>query len=326
MDEQLSHTTDDSNRRIEDLLADPAVRARVADAIREEIEAGATRGFWVRVKPVLVGIASGAVTILAFFVPSVQDQWDRFESRRVVSRYAELGKQFLGEAHFALAEEAFQRALDLSDNKRLDVEELRLKARVGRINEDPDWGADNPEEIEESDFLYLLELQPASAQPRERATTLEAYAAFLAPARRWGEAERALQEALRLAPNDPVAWLRLGNVRKDEDRAAEAESAYRKAIELAPRDGRAHYNLGLMLSESGRVAEAEKLFREAAALMPRDAEARLRLGEQLAARGAVREARDAFEQALRLRPEDDEIRKEIERLRQRESAGRGRRP
>jgi len=75
---------------------------------------------------------------------SLQDQWDRYHARQVVQRYVELGRDFMREERYGLAEEAFAKALELSENQRLDIEEERLEARVEQVNADPEWGRRTP--------------------------------------------------------------------------------------------------------------------------------------------------------------------------------------
>ena len=40
--------------------------------------------------PFLAGVGSAAVMVLAFFIPSLQDQWDRYQSRKVIEQYVNL--------------------------------------------------------------------------------------------------------------------------------------------------------------------------------------------------------------------------------------------
>ena len=97
---------------------------------------------------------SGAlIVLLAFLIPSIQDQWNQFQSRRVLQRHVELGREFMREGKYKLAEESFAKAFELSENKRLDIDEERLKAKVQAVNADPDWGAKNLEGLEETEFL-----------------------------------------------------------------------------------------------------------------------------------------------------------------------------
>ena len=133
------------------------------------------------------------------------------------------------ETRYEQAEQAFSKALELSENRRLDIEEERLKARVERVNTDPTWAADNPEGLEESDFLYLLAFQDPKSHAAERAATLTAYGAFLAGARRGRDAERALREATALAPREAGPHVHLGQYAPTASDPGAAEAAYRQA-------------------------------------------------------------------------------------------------
>jgi Flp pilus assembly protein TadD len=278
--------------RIAALLEDPAMRARLAEVLAEEL-AEPPRSLWSRLQPFLAGLVSGVVTVLAFFLPSIQEQWDRYQTRRVIDRYVEIGHTLVGEARYEQAEQAFSKALELSENKRLDIEEERLKARVERVNADPTWAVANPEGLEESDFLYLLAFQDATAHPSERAATLSAYGAFLAGAKRTGDAERALREAISLAPHEAAAHLHLGNSLRERGAAAEAEAEYRKAIAADPGEAHAHYDLGLLLAENGRAAEAADEFRRVVALEPEESDGWRELGAALDSLGRKGEAEEA---------------------------------
>ena len=281
------------------LLEDPALRARLAEVLAEEL-ASRPRSLWSRVQPFLAGLVSGAVTVLAFFLPSLQEQWDRYETRRVIDRYVEIGRTLMAEGRYEQAEQAFSKALELSENKRLDIEEERLKARVERVNAEPTWAAGNPEGLEESDFLYLLAFQDAKGHAAERAATLTAYGAFLAGAGRGLDAERVLREAVGLAPRQAGARLHLGNALRERGAAAEAEAEYRAAIEAEPEEPHARYDLGLLLAETGRPAEAAAEFRRVVALEPEEVDGWRRLGEALDTLGQPAEARAARERARRI--------------------------
>lgn len=74
------------------LLHDPRIRELLADAIEEELDARREPSAWRRVQPWLAGAASASVIVLAFFLPSLQEQWDRMQSRAVVQRYVDLGR------------------------------------------------------------------------------------------------------------------------------------------------------------------------------------------------------------------------------------------
>lgn len=104
-----------------------------------------------------------------------------------------------------------------------------------------------------------------------------------------------LSEVVRLAPEDPKAWLELGRTHLEANRASEAAEALQRAVQLAPRDDEAHYVLGLALQAQGKTDDAAKHFqfredarnaqrnlgnlRERIHRNPKDSEALIELGE-----------------------------------------------
>lgn len=67
--------------------------------------------------------------------------------------------------------------------------------------------------------------------------------------------------ALALDPADPGLWNSIGLVRDALDHPLEAEAAFREAIRLAPDDPLAAGNLAILLLDQSRLAEAEALIR-----------------------------------------------------------------
>ena len=277
---------------LRELLQDHDVREQLVGILAEEIEARREPSPWRRVQPWLAGAASAFVTVLAFFLPSLQDQWDRWQARQVIQRYVELGRDFMHEGRFKIAEETFAKAFELSENRRLDIEEQRLAAKVARVNEDPAWGETNPEGLEESDFLYLLHLQEGrgAGQRFAQALTLNSYGVFLTSEQRFAEAESTFRRSILLDPTNASARVRLGNLLSDRGREREAEASYRLALRLDPGSLSGHYNLGLLLAQAGRAAEAERSLRRAAELAPGDADVLRELAEVLERNGRVQEA------------------------------------
>ena len=305
MDERPTETPPRaSHEAIDLLLRDPLVRAQVVEVLIEELSAARPPSKWTRVQPWLAGAASALVAVLAFFLPSLQDQWDRWQSRQVIQRYVELGRDFMREGRYKVAEEAFAKAFELSENRRLDIEEERLDAKVARVNEDPAWGESNPEGLEESDFLYLLHLQEGGgpARRREQARTLNSYGVFLTAEKRFAEAESTFRRSLQLDPASAPAWVHLGNLFVDGARPAEAESAYRRALALDPRNLSANYDLGLLLAQDGRFAAAESALRNAMQLGPGDRDVLHELADLLQKQGRSAEARTLLERLAKLPP------------------------
>ena len=85
--------------------------------------------------PYVATISSASVMLLAFFIPSIQDQWDRYQSRKVIGQYLSLGDEFMEEERYDMAESAYEKAFELSVQSRLEIEMKRLKARVHRMTD-----------------------------------------------------------------------------------------------------------------------------------------------------------------------------------------------
>lgn len=220
--------------------------------------------------PYLATLSSASVMILAFFIPSIQDQWDRYQSRRVIGQYVSLGDDFMQEERYDMAEKAYEKAFELSLQTRLEIEMKRLKARVHRMSLLVDWGAKPPEDLEDVDFQLLLHLQKGPEHAKERTYTLNSYASFLAGSKKLREAEAALREALEMEPNSAMLHLNLGNLQDQSGRKDEALKSYLKALALDPASLNANYNLGLLYVELGKNQEARQAFEAALKLAPED--------------------------------------------------------
>lgn len=269
---------------------------------------------WSRARTFLAGASSASVVLLAFLIPSLQDQWDRHEMRLAVDRYVSVGERLMQEGHFASAEQSFDRAVSLAGSQRYDLIEKQLRARVMRVYEDPAWRGKTPEEITEADYIYLLEVQKSAAHVKERAATLSAYGVYLAGLNRLSDAELRFQEAVRTDPKNPDPHVNLGNLFDDLHRTADAEREYRAAMALDPKGSSAAYNLGLLMLARGRPAEAEKLFRSILSRRIADSEVRLGLVEALDAQGRRDAARDEARHALEADPANRAVADALERL------------
>lgn len=307
--------SDDLQPLIDRLAADPQQRARLATLLAQDLASATPQSFWTRARPFLAGLSSAAVVLLAFLVPSMQDQWDRFKTREAIERYAQVGASLMQDEHYESAEQAYGRALELAGNQRLDLLEGQLRARVMRVYDDPAWNGKNDETITEADFLYLLELESARDKPAQRAATVGAYGVFLAGLKRWTEAESRLKEAAALDPKAAAPHIHLGNLFDDLGRSADAEAQYRAAIALNPREPNAHYDLGLLLEAAGRHSDAAAEFARSVQAAPQDVSNRIAWIEALQAEGKTAEAWQQCEAALRLAPDNAELSALAKRLR-----------
>lgn len=230
-----------------------------------------------RMWPLLVSLGSASVMLLAFLIPSIQDQWDRYQSRRVVQQFAELGDSFMQEEKFGMAQQAYEKAIELSATPRLDIEVKRLEARVEQMSTLTYWGDSVPGDLEEVDFNYLLHLRDKGNV--HRSVVLNAYAGFLSSGGRHTQAEAMLAEAIALRPNDALLRINHANVLDDLGRQQEAEAEYKQAITLDPENTSAHYDLGLLYTAMEQWKAAGQELRKAAELAPADTAITNRLAE-----------------------------------------------
>jgi tetratricopeptide (TPR) repeat protein len=237
--------------------------------MKEETKHMFTKKVW----PFLVSASGAILMLLAFFIPSVQDQWDRYQARRIIQQYVEIGEDFVSEGNYEMAEQAFAKAYDLSEGKRLDIEVRRLAAKINRIYQDPEWGSEPPADLDEVDFEFLLHFQKGPDHTKRRASILTSYGIYLASVGKSNEAQGALEEAIQLNPENTLAYINLGNLMDQVGKTVEAEKAYLKAISIDSGSVLAHYNLGLLLYEQGKLSEAEKEFATATKLDPTDSDA-----------------------------------------------------
>jgi Flp pilus assembly protein TadD len=273
---------------------------------------------WQRARPFLAGASSAVVVLLAFLLPSLEDQWSAYKTQTAVDRYAEIGHALMRDGHYESAEQSFSRALELAGNQRLDLLEAETKARVMRVYEDPNWRGTISDDLHESDFVYLLEIEDASHHAKERASTLTAYAIFLVAQNRAGEAEQLLNEAIKLDPTNSDPHVHLGNLYDDAGRPENAEAEYRRAIALNGREANAHYDLGLLLAATKRPQLAEAEFRTYIQLQPVDVGGQLGLAEALLAQGKRDDARTVATAALKLSPRNEDARKLVQSFEEKE--------
>jgi tetratricopeptide (TPR) repeat protein len=127
----------------------------------------------------------------------------------------------------------------------------------------------------------------------------------LEQANRWPEAKQALQEALTIAPEQPVLLNFLGYAKLERGEDIDsAEAMIRKASELAPDDASITDSLGWAEFKRGKIAEAIGTLQRAAEKDPDQAEIQEHLGDALFKSGRRFEARFAWQAGL-ITAEDD---------------------
>ena len=123
----------------------------------------------------------------------------------------------------------------------------------------------------------------------------------------WRKAERDLQRAMELAPDQPYILNYLGYSWADQgNNLTKARALIEKAMALKPNDGAITDSLGWVVFRQGDVGGAIKLLERAAELQPEDATINSHLGDAYWSAGRKREAQFQWRRALLFNPEPDE--------------------
>jgi tetratricopeptide (TPR) repeat protein len=118
------------------------------------------------------------------------------------------------------------------------------------------------------------------------------------------DAEKAYQEAVRIAPNDPRTHIALGNLYVFEHKPGDAQIEFMKVLETDPKNAATHVALGNLYTDQNQLGLAENQFRAAAALEPDRPNYHLDLGEVLRKEGKTSPAEDQIRTAIGLNPKD----------------------
>jgi tetratricopeptide (TPR) repeat protein len=266
---------------MEDNSRDLTPQPTLADAFREierlqlevdeltaQAEASESTGRWARW---LTAAGTASVTLLAFLIPSVQEQWDRVRQKAAIEEYREVAHALLGKSHYHEAEQLLDRAIEASTETRPDLDRERLLAKTGGVNADPAWSGKISDELSEEDFVTLeAMLERAHDQPA-LSWTHNNHAVFLAAHGQRAQALEQAQRAVRLQPTDARPYVTLGNLQWDEGSLATARRSYESALVRDANNLRAHYDLGILLESMGDVRAASRELQRVLALDPADA-------------------------------------------------------
>jgi tetratricopeptide (TPR) repeat protein len=122
----------------------------------------------------------------------------------------------------------------------------------------------------------------------------------------YGASVKELRRALKLEPDSPNGWAKLGIAYSQLFRTQEAIAALKKALTLAPDSVEAHFYLGDLMRRLSRLDEAETHLNRAIALAPDTPHFYGTLGEVLLQRqqsaANTERALAAFQRALQLDP------------------------
>jgi tetratricopeptide (TPR) repeat protein len=118
------------------------------------------------------------------------------------------------------------------------------------------------------------------------------------------DAQREIQHALELEPDNARALLLAADIALDLDRGAEARAHLSRLGALVPDSSTVHNRLGVALEEEGDLEGAERELRDAARLDRQGHDAYVNLGRVLRREGRHEEAREAFDIAVQRAPSD----------------------
>ena len=170
----------------------------------------------------------------------------------------------------------------LFDSKRYPEAEARLAQATADFPDDPDLTYDYSMAAEKNGHYDIMEAQ--------------------------------LRRLMEVQPDNPQAYNALGYSLADRGvRLQEADKLIQKAASLAPNDAFIMDSVGWVKYRLGDTSDALKLLRKAYDLQP-NAEIGAHLGEVLWKTGAQDQARDAWREARKLEPDNDTLLKTLARF------------
>lgn len=149
-----------------------------------------------------------------------------------------------------------------------------------------------------SKIIALESLQPNSIPSDLRSLSRINLGRLQIELQTYEEAERLLEEAVRLDLGSQSAWTNLGVARRRQGKTAAAAEAFRKAHELAPEDPSAINNLALAYIDNKEWILAVGLLRPATLKFPQNASLWLNLGLSQEGMGNENGAVQSFERAI----------------------------
>ncbi|MBS4096566.1 MAG: tetratricopeptide repeat protein [Sulfuricella sp.] len=115
---------------------------------------------------------------------------------------------------------------------------------------------------------------------------------------KYEEAFELFERATVIDPKFAPPFANLGNLHRLAGRNVEALKAYRHALTLQPSLADAHYNISILLEQEGKADEAQESLKRALLFRPTYSEAHNNLGNILLKNGKTEEAISHFRQAL----------------------------
>ena len=121
----------------------------------------------------------------------------------------------------------------------------------------------------------------------------------------WPEAEKAIQEILRLKPDQLDAHFNLAQIYEKTGRLEQAYNEYRSEIQIHPDNFRAYVDFAILLRAQNRYQEAVAILEKAVPLQPSHYGAKFLLADSIVESGGnLQHARTMAQQALELNPQN----------------------
>lgn len=158
-----------------------------------------------------------------------------------------------------------------------------------------------------SALYFLTNIAAASASARNNFSFHYNKGVVLSEAKRYEEASREYQAALKLNSLDFMSYLGLGNACYETDNLSGAIDNYKRALAINPYFYDAHFNLGIVYNQMGQRQQAKEEFEKALSLKPDDCAAHYNLGTIYQEEGLKEAALKEYEAALEIEPEHPEV-------------------
>jgi Flp pilus assembly protein TadD len=184
----------------------------------------------------------------------------------------------------------------IEGNRMLALAILREMEQEGIVTPSANWNEDLIADISR-------ELEN-SLDERTHADALRKLSRVLTWAGKHDEAERLINQAVAMIPEDSKTHIQKGVLLWREGDREAALVHFREAEHLDPMNAGIHHRLGLLLSELGRPDEARPELEEAIRLDPKLANAHYDLGIVLQALGNMKQAEAAYRTALIMDPDN----------------------
>lgn len=256
---------------------------------------------------------------------------ERQSNRLTPPLLAFLGDAYLKKGDVGRAEESYRAALEAQGD---NADALLGLALVSQSKGDA-----------QSASLYLSRVRPLTTNSPE---LLYRFAVAALRSNQFEDAKSALEEAVRLSPEEPSYFVALGAVWLKKPDIFEAERQFRQALRLRPDNAPAQmylgytllkqkklpearewleksaradanspetfYYLGLIAQEQNEDARAVELFSNAVRLLPAYADARIALGSVYLKLKDYARARQELEAGAKLKPDDSKAHYNLARL------------